>query len=64
VDHIVDQFSPERIMWASNWPATRLGGSYQLIVDDSFSLLPEMTATERTQVFDGTARRTYGLAPS
>ena len=64
VDHIVDQFSPGRIMWASNWPATRLGGSYQLIVDDSFSLLPEMTATERTQVFDGTARRTYGLAPS
>jgi L-fuconolactonase len=61
VAHIFEQFPPERIMWASNWPATRLGDSYQLIVDDSFSLLPDLAESERTQVFEDTARATYGL---
>jgi L-fuconolactonase len=60
VDFVFEQFGPERIMWASNWPATRLGGAYQLIVEDSLQLLPNLTPTEREQVFDGTARRTYG----
>ena len=61
VDHIFEQFGPERIMWASNWPATRLGGAYDLIVDDSLRLLPQLTSDEREQVFDGNARRTYRL---
>ena len=40
VDHIFDQFPPDRIMWASNWPASRLGESYQLLLDDALRLLP------------------------
>ncbi|HEX4018053.1 MAG TPA: amidohydrolase family protein [Frankiaceae bacterium] len=64
VDYVFDTFGPERIMWASNWPASRLGGSYQLLVDDCLRLLPELTPTERELVFDATARRTYRLPPA
>lgn len=60
VEHIFDQFPARRIMWASNWPATRLGGSYQRIVDDSLSLLPDLALSDRAEVFEATARRTYG----
>lgn len=62
VDHIFDRFPVERIMWASNWPATRLGDSYQLIVEDSLRLMPDLPSPEREHVFHTTARRTYGLA--
>ncbi len=61
VDHVFEQFGTDRIMWASNWPATRLGGAYQLIVGDSLRLLPRLTAHEREQVLDSTARRAYRL---
>jgi L-fucono-1,5-lactonase len=64
VEYLLEKFGPERIMWASNWPATRLGGSYQLIVEDSLRLLPELTSEEREFVFEGTARRTYRSLPS
>jgi L-fuconolactonase len=61
VDHVFDRFPAERITWASNWPASRLGGPYDLIVDDSLRLLPQLTPDERASVFETTARRTYGL---
>jgi L-fuconolactonase len=61
VEHVFEQFGPERIMWASNWPASRLGGPYQLLVDDSLRLLPPLTPPEQEQVFGDTARRTYRL---
>jgi L-fuconolactonase len=64
VEYLFEKFGPERIMWASNWPATRLGGSYQLIVEDSLGLLPELTSDERELVFDGTARRVYRMLAS
>ncbi len=63
IDYVFERFGPERIMWASNWPATRLGGTYQLIVEDSLRLLPQLSAGDRERVFDGTARRTYRLPP-
>jgi L-fuconolactonase len=63
IDHVFDRFPADRIMWASNWPASRLGGPYQLLVDDSLRLLPELTPAERTEIFETTARRTYGLTP-
>jgi L-fuconolactonase len=63
IDHVFECFPAARIMWASNWPASRLGESYQLLVDDSYRLLPPLTEAERERVFDTTARGTYGLAP-
>jgi L-fuconolactonase len=64
VDHLFEQFGADRIMWASNWPATRLGGPYRYLVEDSLRLLPPMAQGDRQHVFDGTARRTYDVAGS
>lgn len=61
VEHVFAEFGPDRVLWASNWPATRLGGSYKTIVDDSFALLPALSSAERDAVFGTNTRRVYGL---
>jgi L-fuconolactonase len=61
VDHVFEHFGADRVMWASNWPATRLGGPYQQIVDDSMRLMPALSSTEVDAVLDGNARRVYGI---
>jgi len=61
VEHLFAHFGPARMLWASNWPASRLGGAYELLVADSLRLLPELTPAERAGVFGDNARRTYGL---
>jgi L-fuconolactonase len=63
VDHVFEHFGPARVLWASNWPATRLGGSYRQIVDDSLALLPGLSSTEVDAVLDGNARRVYAIDP-
>ena len=30
VDHVFEQFGPQRVMWASNWPATRMGATARI----------------------------------
>jgi L-fuconolactonase len=62
VDHVFEQFGAERVLWASNWPATRLGadGSYQQIVDDSRRLLPSLAPSALDAVFGDNAERVYG----
>lgn len=61
VEHVVEVFGAERVMWASNWPATRLGAGYRAMLDDALDLLPELTPDERAAVFGANARRVYGL---
>jgi L-fuconolactonase len=64
VEHLFEHFGPARMLWASNWPASRLGGAYELLVADSQRLLPELTPAQRDDVFEGAARRTYRLDPA
>jgi L-fuconolactonase len=61
VEHVLAQFGPDRVLWASNWPATRLGAGYQELLDDAVALLPALEADERAAIFGGNARRVYGV---
>jgi L-fuconolactonase len=60
VEHVFEHFGDDRVMWASNWPATRRGESYQQMVDDSFALLPVPAGAATDAVFGANARRAYG----
>jgi L-fuconolactonase len=59
VEHVLDAFGADRVLWASNWPATRLGASYRAMLDDARALLPAMDEGARTAVFGGNALRVY-----
>ena len=54
---VLQQFGPARVMWGSDWPVVNLAGDYAAWVAQARALVGE--AAE--QVFDGTARRFYGL---
>jgi L-fuconolactonase len=58
----LDAFGPNRLMFGSDWPVCLLAaGSYGEVVDVARQLTDHLTATERAEVFAGTARRWYGL---
>jgi L-fuconolactonase len=61
-DHVLDLFSPNRVMAASNWPVVLLGGNFGEIWSGITTLLDGLKASERQMVLGGTAERIYGLA--
>ncbi|MEJ6394208.1 amidohydrolase family protein [Gymnodinialimonas sp. 2305UL16-5] len=64
VDHVLEEFGPDRLMWGSDWPVLNLAGDYAGWRDTSKQLLGGLTHTERAQVFGGTAQRFYKLEVS
>jgi L-fuconolactonase len=60
-DHVLDLFSPDRVMAASNWPVILLGASYAETWSGITELVAELSADERRAVLGGTAKRIYGL---
>ena len=59
-DHVLDLFSPNRVMAASNWPVILLGASYRRRWNGITELVAGLSADER-HVLGGTAERMYGL---
>lgn len=60
-EHVLDSFSPRRVMWASDWPPLDLAASYARWNGMSAELLAGLGAAEREAVLGGTARRFYRL---
>ena len=60
-DHVLDLFSPDRVMAASNWPVILLGVSYAEAWNGITDLVGGLSAAERQAVLGGTATRIYGL---
>ncbi len=60
-DHVLDLFSPDRVMAASNWPVILLGASYAETWDGITDLVADLSADERRAVLGDTAKRVYGL---
>ncbi len=61
VDHALETFGPGRMMWASNWPVSELGGSYERVFRGHAATLDGLDDEERAQILGGTAIRVYGL---
>jgi L-fuconolactonase len=60
-DHVIDLFSPNRVMAASNWPVILLGASYDETWKGITGLLAGLSADEQRTVLGDTAQRVYGL---
>ena len=63
-DTVLDAFGPDRLMFGSDWPVCRLAASYAEVVSAARALTHRLSEGERTAVFEGTARRVYGLPRS
>ncbi|MFF9808353.1 amidohydrolase family protein [Streptomyces coeruleorubidus] len=60
-DTVLDAFGPSRVMFGSDWPVCLLASSYQDVVLTAEELTAALSATERAEVFGGTAARAYRL---
>jgi L-fuconolactonase len=61
VDHLLEQFGPDRMLWGSDWPVSLRGGSYQRTAEAVRGLLEALSPEERANVLGGVAERVYGI---
>jgi L-fuconolactonase len=66
VEEAVESFGIDRLMFGSDWPVCQLAASYErvhdLLAELLTTVLGEMTATVRQQIFAENARSFYGLS--
>jgi L-fuconolactonase len=61
VDHILEVFGPDRLLFGSDWPVCLLAASYDQVLDAARETLASLGADGRAKVLGGTAARVYGL---
>lgn len=61
VDHALEVFGPERLMFGSDWPVSLLASDYGGWMETLRGLLAELSPDEAAAVWAGTARRVYSL---
>jgi L-fuconolactonase len=61
VDHLLEVFGPDRLMWGSDWPVCELVCSYEEWYQASEMLLIRLDDPARERIYSGTARATYGI---
>jgi len=61
IDHVIEHFGLERVMFGSDWPVCTLAGSYQQVFDALSENLKGISRAERARVFGGNARTFYRL---
>lgn len=59
--HLLDRFSPQRLMWGSDWPVLNLAADYAGWVAATDDLLGGLDAAGRAAIMGGTATRFYRL---
>ncbi len=62
VDHVLDAFGAERVMWGSDWPVCRLACDYEAWHNIAAALTDRLTADQKTAISGGTAARFYQIA--
>jgi len=61
MDHLLETFGADRLMWGSDWPVVNLAGGYARWRAASVELLRALAEWERDAVLGGTAVAFYGL---
>ncbi len=61
VDHALEAFGPERLMFGGDWPIATLAGTYQQVWDATLETLDGLDDADRAAVLGGTAQRWYSL---
>lgn len=58
----LEAFTPDRLIFATDWPVCTVAGSYARVVEAQLSLCAGLTEVERERVLAGNARTAYRLA--
>jgi L-fuconolactonase len=61
VDHLLEVYGPDRLLFGSDWPVVTLAASYDAWFEAADTLLSGLAAHERAQVFGENAAEVYGL---
>jgi L-fuconolactonase len=61
VDHVLQAFGADRVMWGSDWPVCRLRAEYEVWHKAAQELTAHLSQAEQADVFGGTAARFYRL---
>ncbi len=61
VDHLIDCFGPERLIWGSDWPVCRLAASYDQWFSATNHLLSGLPSRHGVAIRGGNAKRAYAL---
>jgi L-fuconolactonase len=59
VDHVRACFTPQRMLWGSDWPVVDLAGGYARWFEAAEILLDDLSAAEEADVFGRNAARIY-----
>lgn len=62
VDHLLETFGAERLIFGSDWPVATLATGYEGWVAAVEELTAGVSAVQRAAIFGATAARVYGLA--
>ncbi|MFJ9815172.1 amidohydrolase family protein [Streptomyces sp. NPDC101151] len=60
-DTALEAFGPGRLMFGSDWPVCTLAATYSQVSETTRELTSGLSAAERSAVYEGTAKRVYGL---
>jgi predicted TIM-barrel fold metal-dependent hydrolase len=61
MNHCIEQFGPERCMFESNYPVDKISYSYNVLFNAFKRLSKGYSATDRANLFHGTAARVYSI---
>lgn len=62
VDHVIEIFTPQRLMFGSDWPVANLGGTYAEIVELAEALTSGFSQSEGDYFWHKTAASAYDMA--
>lgn len=59
VDHLLELFGPQRLLWGSDWPVVNLAGGYDRWREVTLVLLSSLPEADQAAVLGGNAARVY-----
>jgi L-fuconolactonase len=64
INHIIEQFGTDRVLFGSVWPVCLLAGTYDQVVDSLTANLQQLSDSERQDIFGRNAALWYNLQPA
>jgi L-fuconolactonase len=61
IDHVLDCFGVDRLMFGSDWPVCNLAGDYSRVIEALEANLASLSDSERSKIFGENAARCYSL---
>jgi len=61
VEHVIDSFGWDRVVWGSDWPVCTLGASLGAWVSATHEIIAGASAENQTKLFRGNAERIYRI---